>query len=132
MDDVLRVGVLEGLADLDRDPHDPGHRQAVAFRSSQQLIERAAGHVLAHDVGLHTLIPHVVDGDDVGVIAEAGHRLGLATDAGQTRLVQPLGPYDRNRHVAFEPGVVREVDAFAAALAEQGLHPVTPTREAGG
>jgi len=79
-----------------------------------------------------TLIPNVVDAYDVRVIAEAGHRLGLATDAGQTRLVQPLGPYDRNRHVSFEPGVVREVDALTAALAEKGLHPVTPTREAGG
>ena len=67
-----------------------------------------------------------------GLAAEAGHRLGLATDAGQTRLVQPLGPHDRNRYVSFEPGVVREVDALTAALAEKGLHPVTPTREAGG
>ena len=79
-----------------------------------------------------TLIPDIVDADDVWVIAETGHRLGLAMDAGQTRLVQPLGSDDRNRYVSFEPGVVREVDALTAALAEKGLHPVTPTREAGG
>ena len=59
----------------------------MVVRSLQQLVERAARHVLAHDIGLDPLVAHVVDGDDVRVVAQSSHRLGLATDAGHPRLV---------------------------------------------
>ena len=56
----------------------------------EQPLEIAPGHVLGDDVGPAVLLADVVDGDDVGVVAQAAHRLRLAVDSDQAGLVQAL------------------------------------------
>ena len=91
-----------------------------------------SGHVLADDVRQPTLIADVEGRDDVGVVAQPTHRLGLAADALQAGLVQPFGLDHGDRHVPVQAGVVGEVDALAAALAQETLDLVTPAGEGGG
>src|SRR5204862_5443608 len=42
------------------------------------------------------------------------------------------GPDDRERHLAVEPRVMRQVDALAAPLAQEAAHGVTARGESGG
>ena len=87
-------------------------------------VEVAAAHVLRDDVRLsfpRTIVADVEDGDDVRVVAEAAHRLRLALDAGEAGFVQAFGLDDGDGDVAVELRVVGEVDALAAALAEEAL-----------
>ncbi len=65
-----------------------------------------SGHVLADDVRQPTLIADVEGRDDVGVVAQPTHRLGLAADALQAGLVQPLGLDDGDGDVAVQLGVL--------------------------
>ncbi len=121
MDDRPCVRVLEGDADLLGDAQGFLDGQAMLRRLAQAALEVAARHVLAHDVELPALLADVVDGDDVGVVAEPAHRLRLAPHAREPRLVEALGLDQGEGHVAVELRVVGQVDALLAALAEEAL-----------
>ena len=108
-----------------------GDRQAVARRFVEQPVEVAAAHVLRDDVRLPAVVADVEDGDDVRVVAEASHRLRFALDACEAGVVQALGLDQRDRDVAVELRVVREVDLLAAALAEEALDGVSALGERG-
>jgi hypothetical protein len=101
-----------------------------------ERIDGAARHVLADDVrpalpARAAIVPHVVDGDDVGVVAEPSHRLRLAADPGEAVGVQTIRLDYRNGDVAVEFGVVSEVDALAAAFPEEALYGVATAGEGG-
>ena len=132
VDHAARVGVLEGLAELRRRCAAPRRRRA-GWRSaaSKRALEVAAGHVLAHDEELAVRLADVVDGDDVRVVAEAAHRLGLAPHAHAAGLVEALGLDQREGDVAVEPLVAGQVDALLGALAEEALHLVAAGGEGG-
>jgi hypothetical protein len=68
----------------------------------------------------------------MGVVAEAAHGLGLTTDAGEASLVEAFGLDYGKGDVTVEAGVAGEVDAFAAALAEESLDDVAAAGEGGG
>ena len=61
-------------------------------------------HVTSHDgedhVGLAAFFPQVVELHDVGVVSEPAHGLGFPEDALATCRVQPLGPEEREGHIA--------------------------------
>ncbi len=124
VDDRPCVRVLEGDADLLGDAQGFLDGQAMLRRLAQAALEVAARHVLAHDVELRALLAHVVDGDDVGLVAEPSHRLRLAPYAREPRLVETLGLDEGEGHVASDQRVVCQVDPLLAALAEKALHPV--------
>ena len=71
--------------------------------------------------GLPRLLARVEDADDVGVVAELAHRLGLAAGARLDRLADPLGLEQGDGDLASLLGVVGQVDPLAAALAEEAL-----------
>ena len=74
--DALAVGVVERHAALENDPDRAVDRQQVL--EAAVALERAAGEVLHHHIGLVGLDRGVVDTDDVGVVEAAGHHaLGL-------------------------------------------------------
>ena len=66
------------------------------------------------------------------MVAKASHRLRLVADPGEALLVQPLGLDDGDGNVPVQPFVVGEVDALAAALAQEALHLVAAAGEGGG
>ena len=61
------------------------------------------------------------------MIAEASHHARFAADPRHASVVESPGLHDGDRNVALEPRVVRQVDAFSAALAEEALRLVAPT-----
>src|SRR5262249_14939791 len=79
----------------------------------------AARHQLAHDVGLAVVLADVVHGDDVRMVAEARHRLRLVANPGTAGIIETLRLDERDRDLAVEASVVRQVHAFLAALAEE-------------
>jgi hypothetical protein len=83
VDDVLGVGGLEASCRLQRVAEDllDGGRAA-----RDELAEVLALEELRDDVRLALVGPHVVDGEDVGVI-QGGHRLGLLLEAAEATRV---------------------------------------------
>ena len=69
--------------------------------------------------------------DDVWVCAESAHGLGFTGDARTSGVVKTLSLYQRKRDLAVQQRVVRLVDAFFAALAEELADPVTVVGERG-
>ena len=130
MDDATVMGVLEGARDLVGEPQRVRHRKAVTGAVAQQPLQVAARHVLGDDVGC-ALLAHIVDPDDVRVVAEAARCPRLAPDASVRVLVERLRLEEGERERAVEAGVVDEVDALRAALAEETPHPIASARERG-
>src|SRR5205823_3129441 len=62
------------------------------------------------------LLPDVVDGDDMRVIAELAHGLGRALDAQQALVVEALRLDQGKRDIAVEAGVVGEIDPLLPTL----------------
>jgi hypothetical protein len=119
VDDAAGVRVLERATQLVGDAERLLERQPVWLRRVQQIVDRAAGHVLAHDVGPALVVADVEDRDDVRVVAELAHGTRLAAYALEPGLVEAVGLDERNRDVALEPRVGREVHPLLPALAEQ-------------
>ena len=84
MDDAAGMSVLERAGDVSGDLDRPLHLEAPA-RGGEQPLDVAAGHVAADDEGIAVLLPCVQDGDDVRMVAELAHRLGLAAGPGLDR-----------------------------------------------
>ncbi len=119
MDHAQRVGVAQGLGQLDADLEH--HLDAEALLGHQG-VERAAVEQLHGDVGITVGHADVVDGDDVGVRERAGG-LGLAQEAGGVFAVRAqLGLEHLDRQVALDVRVIGAVDvghgAFADTLAD--------------
>ena len=68
----------------------------------------------------------MIEGND-----RAAHRLGLSGDTGKGGLVQAVRLANGERDLAVQQRVVRLVDAFFAALAEELADPVTVVGERG-
>ena len=118
--------------------NDPIRLNVVPLRSGRQVagvldhtFHVAAGRNGQDEVGLAVLFPDVVDGDDVGVRAEASHGLGLAADTGAGGFVEALGLHQDESHVAVKLGVVGEVDLLLAALTQEAFHLVAAVGEGG-
>src|SRR3989442_312865 len=65
-------------------------RKLVVFSSLDQPLNIASTHELADQVGLVLLLTNVEKTNDVGMIAQSAHRLGLALDSGQSLGVQAI------------------------------------------
>src|SRR5207244_4335202 len=104
-------------------------RKAALRSALDAALDVAAGHVAGDDEELSGLLAHVVDRDDVGVVAQASHRLRLAAHAQEPRLVEALRVEQRHRDLAIEQRVAREVDALLRAAAEEALDAVAPRGE---
>jgi hypothetical protein len=131
VDDPAGVGVLERTAELVADPGRFVDRQPVLGCFPDPILEVPSTHVLGDQIELFPVLAHVVDRDDVGVVAETAHRLRLPLDPQPCVRVEPLGLDDRERYVPVETGVPRQVDALLRALAEEALH-LVPPRGVGG
>src|SRR3990170_1681932 len=66
------------------------------------------------------------------MIPQAPHSLGLVPNSGQPFSVEPIGLDHCDCDVAVQAVVVGEVDAFAAALAQEALNLVASADERGG
>ncbi len=111
---VLSMGVHQAAAHPSSDFQCAFHRQREV-----QPIHRAAGHVLRDDVPLPGVVADVVNGDDMGMVAQASHRLCFPLHARDPRFVKPFRLDDGDGHIAVQLLVVRQVDPLASALAEE-------------
>src|SRR5581483_1397745 len=117
MDYAERVGVLDAAAQLLTDTNGFRDVEAAAGTSFQNSIERAAGDVLADDEGAALVgLADIVDAHDIGMIAEPAHRPGFADDPRPPGVIEPLDPKQRDRDVAVEHLIVREIDDLARSL----------------
>ncbi len=122
VDHAALVRVLEGPAQLLGDAQRLRGRESAALGLGKAALQVASRHVLAHDVEVPVVVTDVVDGHDVGMVAEPPHGLGLARHASAAGLVEALGLDQGQRDLAVEPLVAGQVDALLGALAEQALH----------
>ena len=105
MDDAVRVGVGQRLADLVGDPQRVCQRRAVSGADAISPSTSPPAISSADQIGLARLLAHVVERDDVWMVAEPAHQPGLAPDALDAGLVEPLGLDQGEGHVAIEPRV---------------------------
>jgi hypothetical protein len=132
VDDALAVGELQPPADLAGDLHGPLQEDAPLRGFLQQALHVAAGHEGKDHEGLASFLAKIVDGHDVGMVAQAAHGPGLPGDALPGGLVQALGLDQSEGHVPVQDGVVGQEDLFLAALPQEFLDLVAPTGEGGG
>ncbi len=132
MDDAERVGVLERAQHVGRDLDGLLELELAPRRRVEEALDVAAGQERAHQVGPPVVLARLLDGDDVGVVAEPSHRLRLAPRARQDRLLDALGLEYRDRDVAVALGVARQIDALAPAAPEEALDAVAAAPELGG
>ena len=110
------LGDVEGLLD----------GQAMTLAVAEVLLEIATRDVLADQIDAPFPLVDVVHGDDVRVVSEAPHRLGLASHPGQ---VEPLVLDEGDGHIPVESRVPGQVDALLRALPEKALEAVAAARE---
>ena len=97
------------------------HGQPSTLGAVEMIAEIAAAHVLADQVEAAGLLDDIVDGHDVGVVAEPHHRIDLEPQAAQ---VEALGLYGRDGDLAPEFGIASQIDALVGAFAEEALEAV--------
>ena len=73
-----------------------------SFGFFEQALDVPAAHQLSDDERLALMPAEVEDGDDVGLRAQSAHRLSLARDPLTPSVIEALGSYERERHVAVE------------------------------
>ena len=81
MNDALGVGVLQSSAHLFAYRDDLLEREAMVCSFIDRYLDVASGHQRHHHVRLAALLPEVVYVEDVRVVSQVGHGLGLAGDA---------------------------------------------------
>src|SRR5215213_5561847 len=127
VDDPAAVREARGAQDLLDQADRPARVQRRLL--GDELLERAATHVLHRDVRRPVPLPAVVDGDDVGVLesrgggrlaAEALHELAVGREA----VVQEL-----QRVVAPELQVLRAVDVGHPARSDAADDPVAAVHD---
>ena len=80
MHDALLMGVLQRLTHLVRNPQRRVQGHAMVGRLLDQVLDVATAHELGDEIRLAPLLADVVDGDDVRMVAEPAHGLGLSSD----------------------------------------------------
>ena len=131
MHDALGVCELQAATHLAGYLEGPFQGNPVFWRIVNQPLD-VVRHQRQDHVGLAVLITEVMYRQDVGVVAEPAHRLGLSGDAGPGGLVQSLGLDEREGHVPVQDAVVGQVDLLLAALAEELLDLVAAAGEGAG
>jgi hypothetical protein len=102
MDHAVLVGVLEGAAHLTAKAQHLVERQTLLLCPSQEILDGAASHVLAHDVDFSVLVTDVVNRDYVRVVAESAHRPSFSSHPGEAGLVEIVGLDERDGDVPLE------------------------------
>ena len=101
-------------------------------RFLDQGLDIAPAHELRDQIGLTMFFADVVDGHDVGVVAQPAHGLGFAADAGLALGIQAVGFDQRERHIPIQLGIVTEVDPLLPAFAEETDHAIAAVTEGSG
>jgi hypothetical protein len=123
VDDVAGVGVLECVGHV-RGDFDGARDLETPTRGSEQSLDVPARHVATDDEGVAVVLAGVQHRDHVRAVAELAHRLGLPAGPGLDPGTDTLGVEECEGHLNAVRGVVREVDALAAALSQEPEDPV--------
>ena len=115
---------VERGGDLLAEPDDSATGSGSARRAAARRATRR--DVLRNDVRRAVLVADVEDGDDVRVVAEARHRARFAVDAAAAGVVEAVGAHDRDRDLAIEPRVARDVHTLARPLPDEGADLIAP------
>jgi hypothetical protein len=126
MDDAVSVRVLERLAQLVCYAHRLTDRQSVSISPLKARVEVTLRHVLADDEQMPIGLTDVVDGHDVGVIAQLRRDSCFVLDDEPRRVAELVGLDEGKGHLAIEPLVVCEIDELPCSLADEPVDPVAP------
>jgi len=77
------------------------------------------------------MFSHIVDSNDVGVVAESPHSPGLAGDADSAGLIQFLGLDEGKGHVTVKECIMDKVDFLFPALTQEFLDLITAIGKGG-
>jgi hypothetical protein len=125
VDNPFAVSIIQAPADGLGDTNCLLDGEAVLRGFLNQDFDVTARHERHNDVGLSFMFPHVVDGNDVGMVAEPAHRSGFAGEAHSSGIVQFLGLDEGKRYFTFKLCIMDKVHLLNAALAQQLLNLVT-------
>ena len=101
-------------------------------RILDETFHIAAGKQGQYHVRLAFMVAEVVDGNDMGVVAETPHCLGFAGNALSGIIVQLLGLYKGEGDIPIQYGIMGQVDLLLAALAEEAFDLVAAIGKGGG
>jgi hypothetical protein len=91
MDNSLPMGIFEAPADRLGDGDGLLDGKAVLRGFLYKSLHVSTGQEREDDIGLSTVLAHVVDANDIGMLPEPAHGLGLPYDTQAARLIQFLG-----------------------------------------
>jgi hypothetical protein len=77
------------------------------------------------------MFAHVVDGDNVGMVAESPHRSRFAGEARSSGIIQSLGLDEGKSYFTFKVCVIDKVHLLDATLAQQLLDLITVVGKGG-
>ncbi len=95
----------------------------------QQVVKEASLQRLHDNVRLAVLLTDVMDGNDMGVVPEAAHRLRLAPDTGKALGIQAIGLDEGQGNVAIQLRIVGQIHTLLATLPQEAPHLITPGGE---
>ncbi len=119
MGEAVGVSVLEGLKDLIGEADHLFELETLSAGAEESTAQGAAGHELAHHVRDASLFAAVEDGDDSRVLREPRDGARLGRDSLARGCIETLGADERDRDVAIEATIAREIDAFPRPFADQ-------------
>ena len=124
-------GEVQSPADAFADVDSLFKEQAALGSFLNQSLNVTAGHDGEDDIGLSFVLPHIVDGDNVGVVAKTSHGLGFTFDARSSFFVQLLGLYQGEGNIPIKYGIMGQVDLLLTTFAEEFLDLVAAAGKGG-
>src|SRR5256885_12843896 len=97
MQDTVEMGMHKRLTELLNNAERVLQRQALLWAALYPFLQGSPCHVLTDEIGLARFFTDIVEGHDVGMIAQAGERLGFALDAVLPIAIEPLRLEQRQR-----------------------------------
>jgi hypothetical protein len=78
------------------------------------------------------MVPHIVYGNDVGMVTEPSHSPSFAVDTGSGRVIQFLCLDEGKGHITVKEGIMGKIDFLLTALTEEFADLVTIIGEGSG
>jgi len=75
-----------------------------------------AGHDRDNDIGLSFVVTHIVDSNNVGMVAQPTHGSSFAIDTGSGSVIQSLCLNECKGYITVQKGIMDQVDLLLAAF----------------
>ena len=132
VDDPQRVGVLEGTTGFGGNSQRLACRKLAVYLAAEARRQIPARHVLADDEQVDSVLDHVVDRNQVRVVTQSTHGLGLTTHSRAPFGVEPLAFDHADGNITPQASVSSQIDPFLRAFTDQMIDGVATSSEGDG